>query len=460
MTKKLFFLIFLTILFKHNSYAAPVLNDFAYGFNIITHGNSSIYKLLLPKEIYSKITRTDMGDIRIFNSTEEVVPHTIMLPEKNRYIKTKKIILLPFFPLPKNTDTSENSFNAEIKLDNHGAIISVHGKKKRKNAAVIPKAYIIDLTKIKQPLSELELWWDSNGQTFVANITAEYSYNLEQWFYEKKRVTIADLEYEGHKLQRRTILLSSRKFKYLRLSWNKEKNPVTFTKIYGVVRPVKKIQKKIHSIFVPVNHKKDRGIYYYDTLSLFPEISVNLLLPVQNSVIQATLFSRADTKSSWKKRAKGLFYNLAENNASINNDPIHIYTSKDRFWQVKTETTNEIFDITKKPRLILDWYPHELFFMAQGNAPFTLAYGSGKIRQITQSMTKLIKSIKTDQKRTWPLAYITGKQLILGGHDQMKKNINFKWKIWILWSLMIIGVLMLGIMAWRLYKNMDEHGNI
>ncbi|MBF0573665.1 MAG: DUF3999 family protein, partial [Desulfamplus sp.] len=51
--------------------------DFAYGFTLNVSGDSPIYKIELPEAVYKGVLRQDLRDIRIFNSSGEIVPHLL-----------------------------------------------------------------------------------------------------------------------------------------------------------------------------------------------------------------------------------------------------------------------------------------------------------------------------------------------------------------------------------------------
>jgi len=55
----------------------PSINDYANGIELLTDEQAAIYKLLLPKQVYKSVTRSDLGDLRIFNQANEPVPHII-----------------------------------------------------------------------------------------------------------------------------------------------------------------------------------------------------------------------------------------------------------------------------------------------------------------------------------------------------------------------------------------------
>ncbi|HEX2933303.1 MAG TPA: DUF3999 family protein, partial [Candidatus Binatia bacterium] len=57
--------------------AADRPDDFAYGMTIHADGQEALYEIDIPPAVYRGVSRSDLGDIRIFNGQGEVVPHAL-----------------------------------------------------------------------------------------------------------------------------------------------------------------------------------------------------------------------------------------------------------------------------------------------------------------------------------------------------------------------------------------------
>ena len=65
----------LSTLVAASSVAAPRSDDYAQGIEIMNYSNRPLVEMLLPDELYQKVTRTDLGDVRVFNAAGVAVPH-------------------------------------------------------------------------------------------------------------------------------------------------------------------------------------------------------------------------------------------------------------------------------------------------------------------------------------------------------------------------------------------------
>ena len=55
--------------------AAEKPTDYAYGLKIEASGSEALYDVTLPPAVYQGVTRRDLGDVRVFNGADEVVPY-------------------------------------------------------------------------------------------------------------------------------------------------------------------------------------------------------------------------------------------------------------------------------------------------------------------------------------------------------------------------------------------------
>ena len=56
---------------------AQGLRDFARGVEIRTDGPGSIFRVVLPDDVYATVTRPDLSDLRVLNAAGDRVPHTL-----------------------------------------------------------------------------------------------------------------------------------------------------------------------------------------------------------------------------------------------------------------------------------------------------------------------------------------------------------------------------------------------
>jgi len=175
-------------------------------------------------------------------------------------------------------------------------------------------------------------------------------------------------------------------------------------------------------------------------------------LPEENTLIEAEINSRNNEKSEWHRRYTGLIYNLKVKENSIESGEINIRPTTDQFWQLEVKTQDGLGD--ELPTLEFAWTANELYFLARGQGPFTLAYGNGQIDPPGKPIDVLMNVLTKDQEKNLVGEAELGTEINLMGDDALKSELVIPWRRILLWGVLIFGVLILGVMVFRLYKQM------
>ncbi len=436
---------------------SPHPDDFAFGYQLTVDSYGSLYKITLPEDIYRNVTRSDLGDLRMFNTHGEAVPHKLQLRQKDR-AKAPDQLSLPFFPVFQPKDKSNEPLSLNVKTNAAGAIIMVTGKTDADKVSKI-SAYLIDASHIKKTISELQLHWEGADSHFITVVKVSYSQDLTNWRTLVPGATLTEMQYGNHKLEQRKIVLPFplRRAPYMRLSWPAGATDVRLTAIRGSVLNEALARRRRVITFSGIRDADDLQAFHFDSKSVFPVDQINIRLPQINSLIQAVVKSRENADDSWRERCRGLFYNLRINKSNLVNPVFSSSLTTDRYWRL------EILSDTggmgnNPPRLELGWTPNDLIFLARGESPFTLAFGNADIRSPTSTDSSLIEPIKN---KTKPAAFIRPaqiqKRVELGGASRLiPLPPPVPWKQWLLWGILIAGVIFLGFMAWSLYQQMNR----
>jgi hypothetical protein len=105
---------------------------------------------------------------------------------------------------------------------------------------------------------------------------------------------------------------------------------------------------------------------------------------------------------------------------------------------------------TSAPRLVVEWVPHEIEFVARGTGPFSLAYGSSVAQSAAVSLLMLPVNVAVAPASLSPPESSGGDSLLLAPGKP------FPWKTPLLWLLLIMGAGLLGWMAYRLSKEVSK----
>jgi hypothetical protein len=434
---------------------SPRPDDFAFGYQLNVDKYGSLYKITLPEDIYQNATRSDLGDLRVFNNHGEAVPHELQSRQSVR-AKATEYISLPFFPVFNPKGKSDAPLSMNFKTNAAGAIIMVTGKTDADEDSKIG-AYLIDASHIKKTIKELQLHWEGADQHFITAVKVSYSQDMTNWRTLVQAATLTEMQYGNHKLEQRKIDLPLRQAPYLRLSWPAGATDVWLTSVRGAVLNEAISRQRRVITLSGVRDTDDIKAYNFDSKGVFPTDRVNIRLPQINSLIQAVVKSRDNADSSWHVRCRGLFYNLRMNQTELANPVFSSALTANRYWRL------EILSDTggmgnSAPLMELGWTPDDLIFLARGESPFTLAFGNADMSPPSSAGSLLIEPLQNKDK---PATFIRPahikERIELGGASRLiPLPPPMPWKQWLLWGILIAGVVFLGFMAWNLYQQMNR----
>jgi len=437
-------------------------SDFAYGMPLALEGKGAVYRLVIPREIYESVKREDLADIRIFNDSQISVPHVLRRPKAGNEIP-EELFKLPFFPLYRKDGSKESEeMMVRIERDADGTIIEIDTAGADSGPKRWLSAYIIDASQYKKEIHALEVTWLTANDSFVSDVTVETSNDLSRWTSLVSRAALVRMQFEGHKIHQNRILLPARRDRYLKLSWPAGRGGSEIKKILAIRKTGATEMPYSWADFKgkpgPVEDEKRISAYEYDAAAHFPADRIRLQFAEKNVLLKAAVFSRPHLDSEWQHRRKRIFYDLTFEEASLVQDTVSIPLTSDRYWRVEIETTT-VGGSGATPSLELGWLPHELLFVAQGEAPFMLAYGSARLGDETANSipSGLLAQVMGDKQEKLTREATPQSKIILGGPDQLvPKPPPLPWRKWLLWGVLVAGVGVIAKMALSLGKGLKK----
>jgi hypothetical protein len=296
--------------------------------------------------------------------------------------------------------------------------------------------------------------WNEQYTDFVRTVRVEGSDDLTSWRTLVSRSVLSDLQHGKHTLIQKSVELPHSLPKYLRLSWARHE-PFEVNSIQFEFPETYRGQERNWSDFVPVHFDEKQNAYYFNTKSVLPVDRLNVKLPQRNTLVNVLVESAAAKDGPWYTRFRGLLYDLQYGQNNLKNPDIHQPVHSHRYWRLTI--LNGEGELSGEPSLKLGWIAEELLFVATGESPFTLAYGSARVGPVAAPLAQLLskRSIKQQGRLIKPAKL--GAEIDLGDESRLappKPPVD--WKRYLLWAVLILGVAALALMAMRLYKQMEE----
>lgn len=433
--------------------AEQPLYNFAKGYRLQVDGKSAIYQLALPEEVYKTVVRSDLGDVRVFNSDGESVPHAI---RKQESIETREAVhlQLPFFPFNSDVKNFNADKNVDIMVAGDGTIVRINNRGDEYVAQnSIINSYLIDLSGLHQSIDELEFELAGSEGSYIKKLSLKASNDLNHWQYYVPNATLVKMDYGGHSLIKNRIKVPNRRPKYLRLDWIDRSNGIQVTAVRATLNTAHTIHMRKWSRVSGLRSKDNDQIIEFDTGGLYPIDRINVALPERNSLIEATLSSRPNKKANWTPRYSGLFYNLQVQDNLLKPEPVSVRLSTDRYWQLQIRTRGGLG--ARLPVLAFGWLPNDLYFLARGDGPYTLAFGNGQVGAPGRPIDALMRVLGDNQSGLLMRQARLMESVELLGDAALAPELSIPWLRILLWAILIAGVLVLGFMAYRLLKQLN-----
>lgn len=424
--------------------------DFAYGMELAVSGKNAMYSLTLPAAVYKGCTRPDLGDLRVFNAHGGAVPHLLRQPLPEQTAKPAQDV--PFFPLSAPAGASRAA-DFGIAISSSGTLIAISAGGAEKTAQAVT-AYLLDVSTLQHRSDWLDFAWQGQGEQFSASVQLESSDDLNRWQHVAT-AALAELSFGGHKLLRNRIELGQHAAgKYLRLTWPSGKDGVHLSAVKAGYESETRAQARA---LLPLHGTSDssaapgRTAWRYSTGGFFPADQLTIRLPEQNALAEFAIFSRPDEQAVWQRRASLLVWQLMVDGVKLESGRLQLPPVTDRFWRLETET-----DGGAAPLLELGWLPGQLVFMAQGEPPYTLAYGRAGLEPARSQVGQLLKATELVSSGKLIETATAGPQRTLAGEAALQLKTELPWRTWLLWAGLIAGVAAVGSMAWKLFREMER----
>ncbi len=453
------YVLIILILYATNVFAAEgesLMHEYARGFELITEQQSAIYKLALPESVYNTVSKKDFSDIRIFNQDNEPIPHVIQQSKVKTGSRVGSLEL-PFFPIA-NEEAQLTSRALDITVTSEGKVVRIQteGEAKKLNQVTV-KNYLIDASHINTPIDSIDFKLNGLDSGYAKAFRLDYSNDLNQWLALVGHATLTELNYGQYILKNTRVKLPHKNIKYIRFSWLGDVDTLAITSVKANFKDEYLSENQYWSTSRLIDKNIDEATYEFDTGGVFNIEQIDIELPEDNTLIDVIIESRADKNSPWKKRFNGVFYKLYFEDLELTGKPITVRPTKDRYWQIKFQSTDGIGNI--EPVLKYAWRPNYLYFLARGNAPYVLAYGNANIIINNHITSRLMNVLNQDVSNDMVGLAKIGKEVILKGESALIVQKTLPWQRIALWTILIIGVFIIATMAIRLARNMGDPGN-
>jgi len=439
---------------KATGIAEPRLQDFGWTAPIDIDGRDALYVAELPLEVYAGSARADLADLRVYNGAGENVPYAlrnIATPDPRR----RASVPVPIFPVWGKPGTEIGGVSVRVKQGPGGTIIDVRSEEPGTEARRIA-AYLVDTSGLDERLQALDFDWSEASDGYAGQVRIESSDDLARWTFVGEGSLVA-LRHGGHVLAQQRIEMRRVKTKYLRVSWPAAHAipPLTAIRVEPVDSPVA-TPRAWHTAEATRGEKP--GEYLFDLGANAPFDRLRLDLPNPNTIAPVAFLARAKRTDPWRPVASATIYRLTQGEQAFVSGDTVIPPARARYWMVRADPRSGGLG-GGTPKLAAGFVPQQILFVARGEGPFVLAFGSAKVASAALSVATLVPGYRDDKPLEAAHATL--------GTARAQRRAPSAWPEWLelepgdwkklaLWSVLVIGVALLAWMAWRLSAQMGK----
>jgi hypothetical protein len=412
--------------------------DFA-GAMVYSGREGSLLMLEIPGEVYEGFRRPDLGDIRIFDASENPVPFVIR--EKPKEFFTPPPEPVPFFAWDGGRE-KQFPANTDIEINTSGAVVRI------KNQSDMPgsqSVYLIDLSTLRYAPSALAVNVDNRGENFNTPVTIHYSGDLSNWISFDRRQVLASF---GGSSQNLLELPESHNMRYLLVSFGWETpRPLAMTVSFKAgEKPA-----EFHEVVIHGRKSVEGKTVNYNTEAFYPAEFVDFILEEADS-IPVLIKNRFSEKEEWKIHGREIIFRYnSSTSGGITKNPAfetssNNLNSRSPYWEL--ETTGGL-PFTAAPDMVIRWKPKEIIFPGRGKGPWTLAYGNADSGPLGSG--GLLPSGSDEPE---PAVFTGEKRYEKTGLPRVAPE--KKYREYLLWIFLGAVVLILSILAYSIAKSMKS----
>lgn len=439
---------------------APRADDFAQGIEIMPTSDSPLVEITLPDAVYRTVVSQELKDIAVFNGSKEPVPFALCVMPKV-LPSTSSSTSLPVFELQAAKTTSGNEARIDLSTPS-GTSMRIEASPTEGVSSSQPRAHVIDARVSEAPLRSIQFAWSSPDGASEARVRLEASDDLDRWVTLIPTTTLLQVAADGQELRRERIELPTRAYQYLRIV-RIDGGPTLA--IHSAIGESVSAERNTEPLWISaeLQGSKDNAEWFYDAQRIAPVSYAKVVLASGNASVKVRIESRANNESEWRSRWSGEVYSIVTDGQRRTSKPAQFVPVTERYWRIVKDA--RAVAPSGSLALELGFHPARVQFLASGDAPYMLAFGSRRAAATpAYACNGLIGDTSTLSDGTPPEGLIgdayLGELRTLGGDLALQAPpVPTPVKRIVLWAVLVLGAASLIAMAVTVLKKVRADGD-
>ncbi|MDT4843458.1 hypothetical protein FQZ97_773920 [compost metagenome] len=428
--------------------AAEQPDDFATRVELRLEGEGPWYVLELPMALHFAAQHADLRDLRVFNAGGEALAYSLTRSAR-RERRARHEHALNGFPLRGPTEGGAPLPSVRVERSSTGTVVQVVPESPAAAGERL-RGWLLDASAVQAPLEKLTLDW-SAGDGFQ-HFSIEASDDLQRW-ESWGDGQVARLSFADQRIDQHDVSLPGRSARYLRLLWKSPQQAPELTAV-KVVSSNRESLPAAMAWSAPLQPVSARDGQYLWELPLGLRIErLRIAIERPGSLLPVQVEARRDGAPQWQPLASGLLYRLPQEGKEVANEELELPG-----WmavkQLRVSVDPRAGGFGQQvPRLEVGMHATQVVFLARGNPPFTLALGKPEASREELPLATLVPGFDSaslaKMGRAEVVAIPPQAGLRPAEHESAGQVV---WKRVGLWAVLLLGVGLLGAMAFSLLR--------
>jgi hypothetical protein len=453
------------------SLAALAADEAAYRYSapIAIERTAAFVQLPLPPSAYAHAAQAGLQDLRIVDARGERVPFALLAPRAADVQAVEQQRAATLYPLPARP-SANGSWTSPVEVQVQGDRIRVisKGKPATTSGPARSGGWLFDLGERGRddpPPQSLRVQW-SGPTEFTAAFGFETSDDLRSWRHGGQGQLMA-LSSPGGALTQPTIVLPANAGRFVRLVWADAANApaVTAASVIASRAHSQVLDAPTELTFAagtepvaahaPDDPRRARSLHY-DLGGALPIQQVELRMGPGTRVLPAQRQGRSKGDEPWRDLTGAVFYRLERGGETSTSPPLPLHATV-RYVRVVPDP-RAAAPGAASTQLVVQAQLASLVFASQGQPPFALQAGSSNAAASALPVGTLVPALDDERARFGRATLGAWGEVAAVARAEGQQQRVAALRPWLLWSVLIVGVLALGAMVWRLARERPSTG--
>jgi len=424
--------------------------------------NEGLQRLELPLPVVQASRSSYLADVRVVDAQGRAVP--MAWAEEPPRGKQERSVPVPRFEWPRSAAAEAlNAPGLKVRVTTTGAVVRIESAgSKQAPAATSPSIWLLDLSALKnneERPTRLTLDWPRRAEGVSTTVRVEASDDARAW----SGVTRAQLlELAGNDASAPGVRhidwpAQVPTPRYLRLVFD---TPLALTR--GDVTMTRAgAQQQLQSTgvnFAVVGGERDEPVQW--SLDLLGRVDVRRLqlqLPEPNTVLALRVEQRNDAGQAWMPVRSFTAWRLVRDAREAQSNAVDIEAPPARYWRLVADKRTTAGFGAAPLAATLEWRAPQLVLVTHGGAGLQLAVGRDKDGSSAVPVSTLMPGYESGAELRLPaarLGALKARPVVEPGWPERLQDASPEdRKRWALWLVLAVAVAGLGLLAWRLARD-------